>query len=83
MPRFAGGRKSHAQAETQAATLARSLSPEGRGRGEGARACEKSLRLPNPLTLAHFVRIADPSDRCSLHQERRPKDAYALPSGER
>ena len=38
----------------------------GRGRGQGARTHEKNPQLPNPLTLAHFVRIADPSDRRSL-----------------
>ena len=32
------------------ATIVHSLSPEGRGWGEGARAYEKNPRLPNPLT---------------------------------
>ena len=38
-------------------------------RGEGgvrASTYEKNPQLPNPLTLAHFVRIADPSDRRSF-----------------
>jgi hypothetical protein len=29
-----------------------SLSPEGRGRGEGARTLQKNLQLPNPLILS-------------------------------
>jgi len=42
------------------AKIVHSLSPEGRGWGEGARAREKELDLPNPLTLAHFVRSTSP-----------------------
>jgi hypothetical protein len=29
-----------------------SLSPEGRGRGEGARTLQQNLQLPNPLILS-------------------------------
>jgi hypothetical protein len=42
------------------ATIVHSLSPEGRGRGEGARTHENNTQLPNPLTLAHFVRSTSP-----------------------
>jgi len=42
------------------ATIVHSLSPEGRGWGEGARTQEKNTQLPNPLTLALFVRSTSP-----------------------
>src|SRR5580704_11650214 len=57
----------------------------GEGWGEGVRMLEIRLHRPNPLTLARFARIADPSDRRSYHKNgvRRTPTLSPLGRGER
>jgi hypothetical protein len=59
------------------ATIVVSLSPQGRGRGEGGRTMEFVLKLPNPLILSFSREEGTQRARCAFasQREKRPPDA--------